>query len=60
MNAALIAQLVIALGPLAVDFIRKLNELWSKPELTPAEVESILSVVEKSYDDYINAEALKN
>lgn len=55
MTAAMIAQLLLAFGPAAIDLIRQLNQLWSKPELTPEEVDSILAIATKSYDSYINA-----
>lgn len=55
MNASLIAQLIVTLGPTALDLIRQLNALWSKPSLTPAEVDALLALAEKSYDDYVNA-----
>jgi hypothetical protein len=53
MNAALIAQLIVALGPTALDLIPKLTALWGKPTLTPDEVNSLCSTARKSYDDYI-------
>ena len=58
MTAATIAQLVIALGPLAAEFIRKLSLVWgSKGDtaLTPAQVVEFCEILEKkTYDDYIN------
>lgn len=53
MSAALIAQLIIALGPVALDLIPKLIAIWNKPSLTPEEVTELCSVAKKSYDDYI-------
>lgn len=53
MSAALIAQLVIALGPTALQLIQDLVAVWSKPELTPEEVSAICGRAKKSYDDYI-------
>lgn len=53
MTAAMIAQLVISLGPVALDLIPKLTELWSKGELTLDEVQTLCSTSRKSYDDYI-------
>lgn len=52
MNAALIAQLIIALGPTALDLITKLSSVWGKPELTPDEVRELCANAKKSYDDY--------
>lgn len=60
MSASVIAQLIIQFGPGAIDLIRKLIEVWNKPELTKEEVLAICDVAEKSYDDYIaEAKALK-
>lgn len=53
MNAAMIAQLIIALGPTALDLIQKLAGLWGKETLTPEEVNSLCSTARKNYDDYI-------
>lgn len=59
MNAAIIASLLIKFGPIAIDLIQKLAEVWSKPELTPDEVKEICSVARKSYDQYIEEEKAK-
>jgi hypothetical protein len=53
MNAALIAQLIIALGPTALELIQKLAAIWSKPELTVAEVIELCAPAKKSYDAYL-------
>lgn len=53
MTAATIAQLIIVLGPTALDLIPKLHAVWSKPELTPEEVLELCSVAKKRYDDYM-------
>lgn len=55
MTGAMIAQLVIALGPTALEFIPKLAAVWTKKDLTPAEVTDICKVSKKSYDEYIAA-----
>jgi hypothetical protein len=55
MNAALIAQLLVTFGPSALSLVAKLRDLWAKPNLTPAEVDEILALATKSYDDYRNA-----
>ncbi len=58
MNASTIAQLIISLGPVALDLIPKLTALWSKPVLTLDEVNTICAVTKTSYDTYIaNARA---
>lgn len=53
MTAAMIAQLVIALGPVALELIPKLVALWQKEELTVEEVTELCKVARKSYADYI-------
>lgn len=53
MTAAMIAQLIIALGPGAIKLIQDLVAVWSKPELTPDEVMKLCETAQKSYDDYI-------
>jgi hypothetical protein len=55
MSASLIAQLIIALGPAALQLIQELAALWSAPSLTPEQVQAICSKAQKSYDDYIAA-----
>lgn len=53
MPAQVIAQLIVALGPVALDLIPKLAELWTKPTLTPDEVKALCLPARKSYDQYI-------
>lgn len=53
MTGATIAQLIIALGPTALDLIPKLAAVWSKRELTPGEVVALCEPAKKSYDDYM-------
>ena len=53
MSAAIIAQLIIALGPTALQLIQDLSAVWTKPTLTPDEVMGICSKAQKSYDQYI-------
>ena len=53
MSAAIISNLLITFGPGAVDLIKELISLWSKPSLTPEEVLKICDLAKKSYDDYI-------
>lgn len=54
MTAAMIAQLVIALGPSALQLIEDLVNLWNKPSLTTEEVLAITAKAKKGYQDYIN------
>ena len=54
MTAAMIAQIVVALGPTALRFISELVSVWDKPSLTADEIMGICSRAQKSYDDYIN------
>lgn len=53
MTAALIAQLIVALGPTALSLIPKLVAVWDKPALTLDEVMALCAPAAKSYDDYI-------
>lgn len=53
MTPQIIVQLIVTLGPLALELIPKLAELWHKETLTPEEVLEICTVSEKSYDDYV-------
>lgn len=59
MNASIIAQLVIALGPVALELIPKLAAIWNTPALTPDEITALCAPAKKSYDEYIaNAKAI--
>lgn len=53
MSGPLIAQLIIALGPVALQLIPQLAAIWSKPTLTLEEVNAFCAKAQKSYDDYI-------
>ncbi len=53
MSAAIIAQLIIALGPSAFELIPKLAAIWHKPALTEAEIIELCLPAKKSYDDYM-------
>jgi hypothetical protein len=53
MTAAMILQLVVALGPAALGLLRDLIAVWQKPVLTADEVNGIVSRAQKSYDSYI-------
>lgn len=53
MSAAIIVQLITALGPVALDLIPRIAAVWKKPELTADEVIELLAPVKKSYDQYI-------
>lgn len=53
MTAATIAQLVIALGPTALDLIPRLAAIWHRDALTADEVTALCAPAKKSYDQYI-------
>jgi len=53
MTAAIIAQLVIALGPTALELIPKLAAIWHKPNLATEDVLALCAPAKKSYDDYL-------
>jgi hypothetical protein len=53
MSAAVIAQLLIAFGPPAIQMIQQLVALWNKPALTPDEVMAFCASSQKSFDDYM-------
>lgn len=53
LTGPLIAQLILTLGPVALRLIPELAKVWSKPALTPDEVEKICSVSDTPYEDYI-------
>jgi hypothetical protein len=59
MPAAMIAQLVIALGPAALGLIKDLVALWSAPALTVDQVNAICDKAKTSYEDYIKAAQIK-
>lgn len=48
----MIVQLIIALGPAALDLIPKLAAIWGKA-MTVEEVVALCGPAKKSYDDYI-------
>lgn len=59
MSALMISQLIIALGPPALQLIQDLTAVWSSPTLSPDQVNAILQKAQKSYDSYIaDAKAL--
>ena len=53
MSAAIIVQLITALGPVALELIPRIAAVWRKDELTPEEVIELLAPIKKSYDQYI-------
>lgn len=55
MTPELIAKLIIALGPVALDLIPKLTAVWTKVDLTVQEVTDLCKVARTSYDEYIAA-----
>jgi hypothetical protein len=56
MTAGLIAQLILALGPVALELIPKLQKLWTKPSLTDQEVIDLCEPTKIAYDEYIATE----
>jgi len=52
MTALQIVQLIITLGPGALELIPKLQAMWTRPVLSTEEVLDICQVARKSYDDY--------
>lgn len=52
MSGALIAQLLIALGPIALELIPKLAALWGKEVLTEAEITELCLPAHKSWVQY--------
>lgn len=52
MSGLVIAQLIIALGPVALELIPKLASIWTK-ELSVEEVIAFCDLANKSYDEYI-------
>lgn len=55
MNAAILAQLLIALGPTALELAPKLASIWTQADLTIAEVTDICKAARKSYDEGLAA-----
>lgn len=53
MTAPIIAQLIIAMGPTALELIPKLASIWGKPDLSVEDVIAICAPAKKSYDQYI-------
>ena len=61
MTPNLIAQLIVILGPTALEFIPKLAAIWAKPSLSLQEVNDLCLPAKQSYDDYIaNAQKILN
>lgn len=52
MTGAMIAQLLIVLGPTALKLIEDLVNVWSTP-MTPEQVVEFCRAHRKSYDEYI-------
>lgn len=53
MPAPILAQLIIALGPTALELIPKLAAIWHKPDLSLDEVVALCLPAKKSYDEYL-------
>jgi hypothetical protein len=56
MTGAMIAELIIRLGPGGLDLIEKLASIWTK-ELTPAELIELVQSHRKTAQQYRDAEA---
>lgn len=59
MSAAIVAQLIIALGPTALELIPKLAAIWNAPALTVDQITELCAPAKKSYDDYMAAAQAK-
>lgn len=55
MTGAQLTQLLIAFGPIALEWAAELAKVWNTA-MTPEEVEAFCKGKRKSYDDYITAE----
>lgn len=53
MSGAVIAQLIIALGPVALELIPKLASVWNKTDLSVEQVIDLCQPARKSYEAYI-------
>lgn len=53
MPAPVLAQLLITFGPKAIDLIKQLAAVWSKPSLSVEEVIKYCDLAKKTYDEYI-------
>jgi hypothetical protein len=51
-TGAMIAQLIIALGPVALQIIPELSKIWGTT-LTPEQVNTYCAMAQKSYDTYL-------
>ena len=52
MPAAILAQLIVALGPSALQLIPKLAAVWHKETLTLDEVTQLCAVAATTYEQY--------
>jgi len=52
MSAAIITQLILTLGPTALELIPKLSAVWHKDSLTLDEVNQLCAVSQTSYEKY--------
>jgi hypothetical protein len=53
MTPAIIAQLILTLGPTALELIPKLAAVWHKESLTLEEVNSLCAVSQTPYEKYM-------
>lgn len=55
MPPAMIAQLLIAFGPSAIQLIQQLVAVWNQPTLTPDQVNAVIApLLNKTAQDYLN------
>ena len=53
MTPAIITQLIIAIGPTALELIPKLAAIWHKESLTLEEVNNLCAVSQTKYEEYM-------
>ena len=53
MTPAIIAQLILTLGPTALELIPKLAAVWHKESLTLEEVNNLCAVSQTPYEKYM-------
>ncbi len=58
MTGAVLAQLLVRFGPIALDWASDLAEVWSK-EMSKEEVKAWCAARRKTYDEYIQQEISK-
>jgi hypothetical protein len=58
MTGAMIAELILRLGPVALDLVEQLASVWSK-EMTPEELIALVKSHRKSAQQYLDEEAAR-